>query len=408
MNIWKISIKNFRFKPLYTLLAILILSVSIALLLGIQQLDKSFRDQLDNNLGEIDMVVGAKGSPLQLVLASVLHIDNPTGNIPFEQAKGLMKNPMIQKAVPISYGDNYKGYRIVGTTRAFSSLYNASLKEGRPMEKPMEVVLGYTVAEKLGLRIGDTFQSSHGLAEKGGHEHEALLTVVGIYNPTHKVMDRLIVTGLGTIWEVHHHEREQEHDGHHEDETYQGEEEDEQEITSLLVSFRNPIALLTVPRSINENTNMQAALPKLELERLYQFTGVGVKTITWIAYAILAIACITIFISLYRMVRDRAFDLALLRSYGANRFQLVKMVAYEGFLIAGTAFIIGVLLSQMGVYFIFDMITDQYKQTMPLQLEFQELLQTAGLVVVMVLLSICLAIYPIMKMNISKILSHEK
>lgn len=108
------------------------------------------------------------------------------------------------------------------------------------------------------------------------------------------------------------------------------------------------------------------------------------------------------------MVRDRAFDLALLRSYGANRFQLVKMVAYEGFLIAGTAFIIGVLLSQMGVYFIFDMITDQYKQTMPLQLEFQELLQTAGLVVVMVLLSICLAIYPIMKMNISKILSHEK
>jgi len=436
MNIWKISIRNFRFKPLYTFLAILTLSVSIALLVGIQQMDKSFRNQLDNNLGGIDMVVGAKGSPLQLVLASVLHIDNPTGNISFEEAKGLMKNPMIDQAVPISYGDNYKGYRIVGATHDFPVLYDAVVKEGRSMEKPMEVVLGATVAEKFGLQIGDTFQSSHGLTETGGHEHAAPLTVVGIYEPTHKVLDRLIVTGLETIWEVHHHEEEPVVDEHESDEHYEegedheakekhhhGEEDgnhenDErephhdddhgQEITSLLVSFRNPIALLNTPRTINENTNMQAALPKFELERLYQFTGVGVKTITWIAYAILVISCITIFISLYRMVRDRAFDLALMRSYGANKFQLVKMVAYEGFLIAGVAFFIGVLLSQIGVYFIFDKITDQYKQIMPLQLEFQELFQTAVLIVLMALLSISLAIYPISKMNISKILSHEK
>ncbi|KAB5490832.1 ABC transporter permease [Flagellimonas hadalis] len=403
MNIWKISLRNFRFKPLYTFLGILTLSVSIALLVGIQQLDKSFRGQLDNNLGEIDMVVGAKGSPLQLVLASVLHIDNPTGNIPFEEAKGLMKNPMIQKAVPISYGDNFKGYRIVGTTDDFATLYSASITHGRSMEKPMEVVLGASVAEKLGLRIGDTFQSSHGLIEKGAHTHEEPLTVVGIYNTTHKVLDRLIVTGLETIWEVHHHEEE-----HKEEHQEEGEEEHEQEITSLLVSFRNPIALLTVPRSINENTNMQAALPKFELERLYQFTGVGVKTITWIAYAILVISCITIFISLYRMVRDRAFDLALMRSYGANRFQLAKMVLYEGVLMAGTAFLMGILLSQIGVFFIFEMIADQYKQTMPLQLKYQEVLQTGVLVLSMVLLSIALAIYPLIKMNISKILSHEK
>ncbi|MCR9228279.1 MAG: ABC transporter permease [Flavobacteriaceae bacterium] len=421
MNIWKISIRNFRFKPLYTFLGILTLSVSIALLVGIQQMDKSFRNQLDNNLGEIDMVVGAKGSPLQLVLASVLHIDNPTGNIPFEEAKGLMRNPMIDKAVPISYGDNYKGYRIVGATHDFPLLYDAVIKEGRSMESPMEVVLGATVAEKFGLRIGDTFQSSHGLAETGGHEHAAPLTVVGIYEPTHKVMDRLIITGLETIWEVHHHEEEsidnepESNDHHEENGIYENDEKEShhdighsQEITSLLVSFRNPIALLNTPRTINENTNMQAALPKFELERLYQFTGVGVKTVTWIAYAILVISCITIFISLYRMVRDRAFDLALMRSYGANRFQLVKMVAYEGFLITGSAFLIGVLLSQIGVYFIFEMITDQYKQTMPLQVEYQELIQTGGLVVLMVLLSMAFAIYPIIKMNISKILSHEK
>lgn len=411
MNIWKISLKNFRYKPLYTFLGILILSVSIALLVGIQQLDKSFRQQLDNSLGDIDMVVGAKGSPLQLVLASVLHIDNPTGNIIYEEAKNILRNPMIEKGVPISYGDNYMGYRIVGTTQEFPALYNATLKEGKFTEEPMEVAIGATVAEATGLKIGDTFQSSHGLAETGGHAHNDLLKVVGIYQPTHKVMDRLIITGLQTVWDVHHHEEGEHHhdeEGHEQETEHVHHEEHDKEITSMLISFRNPMALLTIPRSINENTNMQAALPKFELERLYQFTGVGVKTITWIAYAILIISCITIFISLYRMVRDRAFDLALMRSYGANTFQLIKMVAYEGFMIAIIAFGIGVLLSQIGIYFIFGMITDQYKQKMPFELGYQELLQTVLLVVLMVLFAIAFAIYPIIKMNISKILSHEK
>jgi len=430
MNIWKISLRNFWYKPLYTFLAILTLSVSIALLLGIQQLDRSFKNQMDNSLGEIDMVVGAKGSPLQLVLASVLHVDNPTGNIPFGDAQRLMKNPMIEKAVPISYGDNYKGYRIVGTTKDFPMLYNARLKEGRFVEEPMEVALGFSVAEATGLTIGDTFQSSHGLAEAGGHEHEDLLKVVGVYESTYQVIDRLIVTGLQTIWDVHDHGEEhgeseaETHENHGEEEHHHDEDETEnmentaheddhdeehgQEITSLLVSFRNPIALLTVPRSINENTNMQAALPKFELERLFQFTGIGVKTITWIAYTSVVISCITICISLYRMVRDRAFDLALMRSYGASTLQMVKMVIYEGFMIAVAAFAIGVLISQFGIYFIFEMILDQYKQKMSLQLEYQEVLRTAGIVVLMVLFSIMFAIYPLVKMNISKILSHEK
>ena len=165
---------------------------------------------------------------------------------------------------------------------------------------------------------------------------------------------------------MHHHEENEnevghqdehanpDHDseeGHHDEDNLS--EEEHQEITSMLVSFRNPMALLSLPRTINENTNMQAALPKFELDRLYQFTGVGIKTITVIAYAILAISCITIFVSLYRMVRDRAFDLALMRTYGASNFQLIKMVAYEGLLIAAISFIIGSLLSNLGIYFIF-------------------------------------------------------
>ena len=79
---------------------------------------------MENNLGDIDLVVGAKGSPLQLVLSSILHLDNPTGNIPYKEAKNLVKNPMIKRATPISYGDNYKGFRIIGSTPIFLDHYN--------------------------------------------------------------------------------------------------------------------------------------------------------------------------------------------------------------------------------------------------------------------------------------------
>lgn len=425
MNIWKLSIRNFRYKPLYTLLSILMLSISLALLFAMQQLDQSFKLQLENNLGTIDMVVGAKGSPLQLVLASVLHIDNPTGNIPYKEAKKIAKNPMVKKAVPISYGDNYMGYRIVGTTNGFAELYGGSLSQGRAADKSMEVVLGSTVAERSGLGIGDTFLSSHGLAEEGGHEHAHPLTIVGIYKPTYQVLDRLMTTPLETIWDVHDHHGEDDreehdrsedghdHEHHHEEDGHDhGEEdhgnEDDKEITSLLVSFRSPTALLTLPRNINENTGMQAALPKFELDRLYQFTGIGFKAITWIAYVILAISCITIFISFYRMVRDRAFDLALLRTYGSNTLQLVQMVAYEGLLIVVLSFFFGMLISRAALAVLSNMVERQYKQRIPLETDYAQLLQTGGLVVAIVLLSIIFAIYPIMRMNISKILSREK
>jgi len=134
MNIWSISIKNIKSKPLYTFLSVFILSLSIALLLGIQQLEKSFKNQIENNLGNIDLVIGAKGSPLQLVLASVLHLDNPTGNISYTAAQKIGKNPMVNLAVPISYGDNYKGFRIVGTTDEYTSLYRAEFEKGRRAE----------------------------------------------------------------------------------------------------------------------------------------------------------------------------------------------------------------------------------------------------------------------------------
>ncbi len=424
MNIWTISLQNIKSRPLYTVLSILVLSLSIALLLGIQQLKSSFEYQIENNLGDIDLVVGAKGSPLQLVLASVLHLDDPTGNISFQEATAIGQNPMIEKAVPISYGDNYKGYRIVGTTNPFLSFYEAKLIEGHEVKKSMEVVLGNTVAQQLGLQLGDKITSSHGLIDNSIEVHDDEFVIVGILEPTQKVIDRLIITNLESIWDVHDHEdHDHEESDHHHDEPHEDEQEnhdheedhlevdhdhDDREITSLLITFRNPMGLLTLPRNINENSNMQAALPKFELNRLYEFTGVGLQTISWIAYIILVISGLTIFLSLYKMIKERAFDLALLRTYGASNWQLIKMVSYEGFTIVGIAFALGFLLTNVGLHFITNYLGNSPQQNILQGLAINDGFQIIGLVFVMIVLAISLAIYPIIKMNISTILSNEK
>lgn len=405
MNIWKISIQNIKSKPLYSLLSIFLLSLSIALLLGIQQLKISFKHQMENNLGDIDLVVGAKGSPLQLVLSSILHLDNPTGNIPYKEAKNLVKNPMIKRATPISYGDNYKGFRIIGSTPIFLDQYNAEIKKGDSIQKSMEVLLGYSVAEKLKLNIGDTFLSSHGLIDNEIDIHDKEFIVVGILKATQKVVDKLIITKLESIWDVHNHEAHDDHNSH--EVNHDDDDHDDRKITSLLITFRTPSALLTLPRKINENTNMQAALPKYELDKLYKFTGIGFKTISWIAYIILFISGITIFISLYRMIKERAFDLAILRTYGATNTQMIKMVTYEGLIIVCFAFIIGLLITKIGLYFIFSFAEigngSNILQTLPIS----EMIKIIRLVFLMIILSVSIAIYPILKMNISTILNNE-
>jgi putative ABC transport system permease protein len=399
MNIWSISLQNIKSKPLYTFLSVFIASLSIALLLGTQQLKRSFENQIENNLGKIDVVVGAKGSPLQLVLASVLHLDNPTGNISYKKALKISKNPLIKSAVPISYGDNYKGYRIVGTTHEYIALYDGELKKGHLVENAMQVVLGNSVAQKLNLKIGDTLLSAHGLVENSIEEHDELLTVVGILKPTKKVIDRLILTNLESIWNVHHHKSEVNHEGHD-----YGKSIDEKEITSLLIRFKSPRGLLPFLRRINERTNMQAALPKYELHKLYEYTSIGFKTISLIAYLILVISCITLFISLYKMVKERAFDLAILRTYGASNFQLIKMVFYEGFIVVFSSFLLGFLLLKIGFRFV----EANEQQNIFIALPFQDLLQLGFLILMMVIISVSCAIYPIIKMDVSKILSNEK
>lgn len=322
-------------RPLGASLNVLLLSLGLAsitfLLLVSFQLNKAF----DKDLAGIDVVVGAKGSPMQLILCGVFHIDVPPGNIPLKAVKALEKNPLIASVIPISLGDNLRGFRIVGTSHAYVDHYGAMLTQGRLWDAPMQVVVGSIVAKKLGMQVGNSFVGSHGLGA-GGHLHgDNPYTVVGILQPSGTVIDRLIVTDTASVWKVH------------EDYTAVDDEdrkimEDEREVTMALIQYKTPLAAMSFPRMVNTTTEMQAAAPAVEISRLLNMLGIGTDVLRAFAGVLLLTAGLSVFIALWSAVRERRSDLALLRMLGAPPAKIAA-------LLMGEALWLGVLSAVIGV-----------------------------------------------------------
>ena len=342
------------------------------------------KEKFDKNLAEIDLVVGAKGSPLQLILCSMYHIDNPTGNIPIKNATPLLrdKHPLIKKAIPLSLGDNFKSYRIVGTNHDLVDLYGGKLRDGLLWAKDFEVTIGRTVADDTGLKIGDKFVSSHGFVEDVDLTHDdAGFTVSGILEGTGSVLDQLILTNTATIWGVHEHQGETADSTAHKEPNHKAHEEvqhnthlhdnsnadllnhPEEAITSVLIQYksRTNFQALNFGRNINENTEMQAASPAIEINRLYNMIGVGTDAIRSLAILIAIVSALSIFISLYKSMRDRKYELALLRVMGAGRFKIFILIILEGLILASIGFIIGTLLSHVGMEFMSTYLKTSYR-----------------------------------------------
>ncbi|MDD2924275.1 FtsX-like permease family protein [Rhodoferax sp.] len=326
-------------RPLGAVLNVLLLSLGLAsitfLLLVGYQLTKAF----DRDLAGIDVVVGAKGSPMQLILSGVLHIDVPPGNVPLAAVHELEKNPLVASLIPISLGDNYQAYRIVGTSHAYIGHYGAQLAQGQLWHSPMQVVLGATVARKLGLQLGQTFVGSHGLGA-GGHAHgDSMYTVVGVLQPNGSVLDRLILTDTASVWQVH------------EDYTAVDDEDraimaEEREVTMALIKYKTPLAALSFPRYVNTSTEMQAAAPALEITRLLSMLGLGTDVLRAFAAVLLLTAGLSVFIALWSVVRERRADLALLRMLGAPPARVAALLLSEALWLGLLAAVLGLALGQ--------------------------------------------------------------
>lgn len=343
MNLPRLSFAYLKARPLNTALNLVLLALGVGTIALLLLASHQIEERMGRDARGIDLVAGAKGSPMQLILSAVFHIDAPAGNIPLAEAKKLAQHRAVKRAIPLALGDSYRGFRIAGTTHDYVTHYGGELASGRLWEAPMETVLGAEVARATALGVGGKFVGSHGVAE-GGEEHgEYPYAVVGVLKPTGSVLDRLVLTNVESVWFVHAHPEK-----HDDPKAVLAQlREDEQEITALLVQYATPIAAATLPRQVNATSALQAASPAFESARLFRMLGVGLDVLRAFALVLVAAAGLSIFIALYNAMEERRYDLAVMRMLGASPGKLVRLVLLEALVLALAGALVGLALGHV-------------------------------------------------------------
>lgn len=337
----RLALAYLRDRALVTGFSIALIALGVAslavLLLVTSQLERRFaRDSAG-----IDLVVGAKGSPLQLILSSVYHVDTPTGNVPLASLQLLRADPGVQRAVPLALGDSFRGARMVGTEPEFLAFHGAELAAGRLFAKAGEVVVGATAAETTGLSVGQSFSGTHGVGNNGSNHDQSPMLVVGLLKPSGTVTDRLILTPVESIWAMHGIEANGANTPEHGHAVLDPRNRPQAEITAILVSYRNAMAALRLPSAINRETALQAASPPAETARLLSLFGAALDGARLFAWLVAITGLMSVFVVLLSAASSREGDMALLRVMGASRTQAAGTVLLEGLMIAGAGAVLG-------------------------------------------------------------------
>jgi len=370
MKSLEIAFAYLRKSILQTLVNVLLLAFGVGTIILLLIFSSGFEKRLSQDAAGIDLVVGASGSPLQLTLSSIYHIDIPTGNIPLKEAERISEHRAVKSAIPLALGDSFRGFRIVGSNHQYPLHYGAELQKGRLWKDPLEAVLGYEAARGTGKQLGDSFAGAHGLSGEGEVHADTPYQVTGILQRTGTVIDRLIITSLESVWLVHgdhtheHKEGQHEHSHdhghghghahHHDEHTHSHEngaksvDQKEQEVTSLLITYSSPMAAVVLPRLIRNIPGLQAASPAEQILQLTNILGVGSHTLKIFALCLIGLASTGFLLSLYAALKDRMLDLAIMRIMGASPSWLYRQIALEGFLLGLFGVTAGVLIGHAG------------------------------------------------------------
>jgi putative ABC transport system permease protein len=338
MNIAKLVFAFVRRKPLTWAFHVLTLTLGVGVVVAVILLSQALDNRFNRDIAGVDLVVGAKGSPLQLIMSSLFEIDIPTGNIPLSVAERIEHHPLVRIAVPVSLGDNVHGLRIVGTTPAYANLYGANLDHGRWWNAPLQVVLGADAARILHLDIGGVFVGQHGLAAGGEFHAQFPYRVVGILKPTGAVIDRLALTDTESVWRIHEHEAAEEAA----EQGLEAAPAHQREVTAVLVRYKGALGAIVLPQLVRAIPDAQAAVPALEAARLNQLLGAGADVLRWFGVGLLGLSAIGFFIALFAAVQQRQRELALLRVLGAGGGLLLSVILLE-------AVVLGMLGGALGI-----------------------------------------------------------
>jgi len=355
-----IAWRNLLAKPVQSGLTVLIVAATIAMLAVVTLLSAGTHAGLIRATEPFDLIVGAKGSPNQLVLNTVFLKDVPIGNVSHEIYEKLSENPLVASAIPLAFGDNYKGYTIVGSgSDIFFHQPKVGQGEwlqfaaGRPFSVPFEAVVGAKAAQELGLRLGDEFKSAHGFIP-GGHTHDHAYRVVGILQPVNGPYDQAVLVPIESIWLAHEkHESKVEgeaiEDSHEHDHAIEDSHEHEHEVTAILVKPKGYSEAMRLYQQFQQEKGAQMIFPAQVIVQLFSILGQGEQMLRSIAYVIIVMGLMIMTLSVYWSALGRTRDRAILRALGASARDIFTVILAESALLTILGVVIGILTGH-GIY----------------------------------------------------------
>ena len=395
----QIAWSELRHRPWQTLLLTLLIALAIASSVFIAALSFGMHYGLTKATEPFPQIVGAKGSANQLVLNTVYLKDRPIGNISGDLYQDVKNNPLVKQAIPLAFGDNWRGFRIVGTE---NTIFDYRVKpqsepwlkvaEGRRFNAPFEAVIGDGAAKLLGAKIGDTFQSIHGATAHGHVHKDQTYTIVGILAPVEGPYDHAVLTDIRSVWiaHEHHHDHDHDHDDVHEHEAGVHEEEHEHEheheaavheeeheheheheheaagkpaaqavndgehaatagqVTAVLIQPQGYGQALKLAMEFQQRNDAQLVFPAQVIIQLFSLMGHGEKMWWYIGAFFIAAALLVVLSTLYLSGLQRLPERAILRVLGAKRSELLTVTLWQNGLIMVLGGILGYVLGYAG------------------------------------------------------------
>jgi putative ABC transport system permease protein len=368
------------------LLTILSLTIGILLVLGINHLRTQVKESFNNTLSGTDLIVGARGGALNLLLYSVFHMGSSTHSIRWQTYEELAKHSQVKWAIPLAMGDSHKGHRVVATTPDFFAQYAYGKKQplnfaaGKSFTEKYDVVIGAAVARKLNYQLGDKIVLAHGIAEVSLAKHDdSPFVISGVLAPTGTPVDNSLYISLAGMAAIHEgwqsgvkipapkkpsqqteqkrdaHEHDQEEHREHADDHSSEEEHDEhhhdhhahdQSLSAIFVGLNNRATTFAVQRQINQYTGepLQAVIPGLALTELWQLVGSVETAFNLIAWLVVIAGLLGMTTSLLAGLSQRQREFAILRSLGAGPWYLFVLVILEVLLICSSAILFAIAL----------------------------------------------------------------
>ncbi len=350
-------------------LTVFSIGVSVMLLLGVQKVRTEARESFARTISGTDLIVGARGGPVNLLLYSVFRIGEPSANVSWQSYRMVASHPDVAWTIPISLGDSHRGFRVVGTSGDYFEHFRFGRKrslafvEGRPFDTLYEAVLGADVARNLGYHVGDPLTISHGVGEVSFVKHdEHPFQVTGVLAPTGTPVDRAVhvsieaVTAIHAPWQAGGREPGHDHAVHdvagpRPDLPQAGAGPAPTGITAFLVGMRTPVATLQMQRALNEYRDepLLAIMPGVTLQQLWQVVGMGDRALLLIAACVVLAGLTGMVTALLTSLNERRREMAILRSVGARPAHVFALLVLESGLLASAGALLGVLLAWTGL-----------------------------------------------------------